>query len=35
VTTTVTQVTRTEPDAGIFEIPSGYKLDGPAVQGAR
>jgi len=34
VTTTVTQVTRTEPDAAIFEIPSGYKLDGPAVQAA-
>jgi hypothetical protein len=32
---TVTQVTRTEPDAAIFEIPSGYKLDGPAVQAAR
>ena len=35
VTTTVTQVTRTEPDAAIFEIPGGYKLDGPAVQAAR
>jgi hypothetical protein len=35
VTITVTQVTRTEPDAGIFEIPSGYKLDGPAVRAAQ
>jgi hypothetical protein len=25
-TTTVTQVSRSEPDAAIFEIPSGYKL---------
>lgn len=35
VTFTVTQVSRTEPDASIFEIPSGYKLSGPAVQGVR
>jgi hypothetical protein len=32
VSMTVTQVTRTEPDAAIFEIPSGYRLEGPAVQ---
>jgi hypothetical protein len=25
-TTTVTQVDRSEPDPGIFEIPSGYKV---------
>jgi hypothetical protein len=32
VTMTVTQVARTEPDAAVFEIPSGYKLAGPATQ---
>ena len=29
VNMTVTQVTRTEPDPSIFEIPSGYRLVGP------
>lgn len=29
---TVTQVTRDEPDAAIFEVPAGYKLVGPGVQ---
>jgi hypothetical protein len=32
VTMTVTQVTRTEPDQAIFEIPAGYKLEAPAPQ---
>jgi hypothetical protein len=35
VTMTVTQVTRTEPAAAIFEIPSGYKLTGPAAMAGR
>jgi hypothetical protein len=29
VTMTVTQVTRSEPNASIFEVPAGYKLIGP------
>jgi hypothetical protein len=30
VTMTVTQITRTEPDSAIFEVPAGYKRIGPA-----